>query len=140
MMNIGNQEYFLLIFQMFFDDLIEFSEFDYISLYNFTADFKKANIIDKPIETIIKLLLIAAYKIKEDKFNQNMKIILYLFKCLESRFISEKKIKSINDNVSKLYENPILHYKISNLEQSYLSYTLELKVFLCIFNINIFLL
>lgn len=125
MMNMHDPNYFALMLQRFFDELISFKPINSDILLEFTIDFKNSKIIKKPVETIVKFYLTSIYNQKNDKYNADKTVIIFLHNIFEKQLISLKEIIKINKEVSKNAVNQDLSLMINNLEECFESFNIE---------------
>lgn len=113
------------MFQLFIDELIVFPLLDIEKLYQFAIDFKKAHIVDKPIEILTTAIIKSGYNINLDSNSKNISILLFLRMLIENKLITQRKIDTVNEEIAQSTNNNDFYYLIKNLEESILAYTLQ---------------
>lgn len=125
MMHIYDEKTFLIMFQLFIDELIVFPLLEIEKLYQFAIDFKKAHIVDKPIEILTTATIKSGYNINLDSNSKNISILLFLRMLIENKLITQRKIDTVNEEIAQSTNNNDFYYLIKNLEESILAYTLQ---------------
>lgn len=127
--SINDYNSFVIVFDQFCKDLIEFQMLWFNRLYEFTVMFSQSRIAENPVTLLVRSILSAGYKAKFNTLTTNKNIVIYLGTCIDNDIASLDTINTINNKVKKHSRNKEFIDLINNLEKTiFLSFWMKMLI------------